>query len=98
MKKECAYIAEKSKAPVIFGLLAAFCAVWLFVIVLVYDKQVRPVIFFPTISATIPTAFFNQWHFVARWTGALSLVASRSFEKERGARLYVSLSIVDYAL
>ena len=31
MKKECAYIAEKSKAPVIFGLLAAFSAVWLFV-------------------------------------------------------------------
>ena len=81
MKKECAYIAEKSKAPVIFGLLAAFCAVWLFVIVLVYDKQVRPVIFFPDNLSSIPylSAFFNQWHFVAyclRIAGALSLVVS----------------------
>lgn len=98
MKKECAYIAEKSKAPVIFGLLAAFSAVWLFVFVLVYDKRVRPVMFFPDNLAAISyqSDFVNLWRVVSyclRIAGALSLVVSAFFLKKSVAPVCIAFFI-----
>lgn len=98
MKKECAYIAEKSKAPVIFGLLAAFSAVWLFVFVLVYDKRVQPVIFFPDNLSSIPyqSDFVNLWRVVSyylRIAGALSLVVSAFFLKKSVAPVCIAFFI-----
>lgn len=98
MKKECAYIAEKSKAPVIFGLLAAFSAVWLFVFVLVYDKRVQPVMFFPDNLAAISyqSDFVNLWRVVSyclRIAGALSLVVSAFFLKKSVAPVCIAFFI-----
>ena len=98
MKKECAYIAEKSKAPVIFGLLAAFSAVWLFVFVLVYDKRIQPVMFFPDNLAAISyqSDFVNLWRVVSyclQIAGALSLVVSAFFLKKSVAPVCIAFFI-----
>lgn len=98
MKKECAYIAEKSKAPVIFGLLAAFSAVWLFVFVLVYDKRVQPVMFFPDNLAAISyqSDFVNLWRVVSyclQIAGALSLIVSAFFLKKSVAPVCIAFFI-----
>lgn len=78
--------------------MAAFSAVWLFVFVLVYDKRVQPVIFFPDNLSSIPyqSDFVNLWRVVSyylRIAGALSLVVSAFFLKKSVAPVCIAFFI-----